>query len=200
MSTAERHYVYACYVDDELKYVGHGIGARFKHCTSGRSSCGELNRDFYAGKKIEVKKLYKGLSKVQAEEIEENLIRESFDSLYNKVFKYEQPPAVPNVSKKKNFKILAKTFSIDNEEDYFKNFLANIGLEGEDLMRIQDVLIQTGLSIYIVQHESSKPMIVIDKTKESDYDNWEYRAFGHLAHPEGLWDVQTGIEMELGRY
>lgn len=200
MSTAERHYVYACYVDDELKYIGHGVGARFKHCTSGRSSCGELNRDFYAGKKIEVKKLHKGLSKAQAEEIEENLIRESFDSLYNKVIKYEQPPAVPNVSKKKNFKILAKTFSIDNEEDYFKNFLANVGLEGEDLMRIQDVLIQTGLSIYIVQHESSKPMIVIDKTKESDYDNWEYRAFGHLAHPEGLWDVQTGIEMELGRY
>lgn len=200
MSKVEKHYVYACYVDDELKYVGHGIGARYKHCTSGRSSCGELNRDFYAGKKIEVKKLNKGLSKAEAEQIEEDLIRENFDSLYNKVIKYEQPPAVPNVAKKRNFKILAKTFSIDNEAEFFENFTANAGLDNESLMRIQDALIQNGLSIYIVQYDSSKPMMVIDKTRESDYDDWEYRAFGHLAHPEGLWDTKRGIEIELGRY
>lgn len=55
MSEANKYYAHACYVDDELKYVGMGQVYAYRHCNSGSSSCADLNKDFYEGKKIEVK-------------------------------------------------------------------------------------------------------------------------------------------------
>lgn len=200
MSEANKYYVYACYVDDELKYVGMGQGLRYRHCNSGSSSCAELNRDFYEGKKIEVKKLHKNLTKAQADEIEEGLIRDNFDSLYNKVIKYIPPPSKPNISMKKDYKILAHTWSISTEKEYFEDFMMSKGLDSDDLSRIQDPLIQIGMCLYVVKDGTSSPMIVIDKMKESEVDKWHSEVFAHLAHPQGLWNWAAGLEMELKHY
>jgi len=44
------YYIYAAYVDGVLRYIGKGSGDRYKHCTSGRSSCVDLNIDLFNGK------------------------------------------------------------------------------------------------------------------------------------------------------
>lgn len=76
------YYVYGCYVDDVLKYIGKGKGDRWKHCTSGSSTCKELNRDFFLGKKMVVKMLFEGLSEEYALEIEKTEIKRT-PMLYN---------------------------------------------------------------------------------------------------------------------
>lgn len=157
LSEVQKHYVYACYVDGEMKYIGHGVGTRYKHCLSGVSSCGELNRDFYSGKSLTVKKLHKGLSKQEAENIEESLIRESFDSLYNKVVKYTARPSIPNVSLKKGYKILASTWSLGDDEKYYNDFLKSKGIGDRESSKIEDCLIPLGLCIYIVKDGTSSP-------------------------------------------
>ena len=200
MSEANKYYVYACYVDGELKYVGMGQGLRYRHCNSGSSSCAELNKDFYEGKKIEVKKLHKNLTKAQADEIEEGIIRDNFDSLYNKVIKYLPPPSKPNISMKKDYRILAGTWSMGGEKEYFDDFMMSKGLDPSDLCRIQDPLIQTGMCLYVVKDGTSNPMIVIDKMKESDVDKWHASVFAHLAHPEGFYNWQVGLDMAVGQH
>lgn len=77
------YYVYGCYVDDVLKYIGKGKGDRWTHCTSGNSTCRELNRDFFLGKRMEVKILYKNLSESDALSLEKLLLSVG-SSLYNK--------------------------------------------------------------------------------------------------------------------
>lgn len=197
MSKLEKHYVYACYVDGELKYIGNGVGQRYKHCTSGASHVVELNRDLFAGKKLEVKKTHKNLTKSQAEDIEEELIRVNFDSLYNKVVKQYHLPDVPNILRKKDFKILAKTFSTGDEEEYFQNYLSNYGIDEEARASLHNTLLCLGLSLYVVQQGTTKPMIVIDKTRELDHYNWEYQFFSHFEHPEGLYDYREGMRLAL---
>lgn len=198
MSEANKYYVYACYVDDELKYVGMGQGLRYRHCNSGSSSCAELNKDFYEGKKIEVKKLHKNLTKLQADEIEEALIRDNFDHLYNKVVKYLPPSSKPNISMKRGYKILAGTWSLGEQKKYFDDFMLSKGLDSDDIGRIQDPLIQIGMCLYIVKDGTSSPMIVVDKMKESDVDKWHAEVFAHLAHPDGLYNWQVGLNMATG--
>jgi len=198
MSEVSKYYVYACYVDDELKYIGMGQGLRYRHCYSGSSSCAELNKDFYEGKKLEVKKLHKNLTKEQADEIEERLIRDNFDSLYNKVIKYIPPPSKPNISTKKGYKILAGTWSLGEEKNYFEDFMLSKGLDSRDVSRIQDPLIQIGMCLYIVKDGTSSPMIVVDKMKESEVYKWHADTFAHLAHPDGLYDWQVGLNMAAG--
>lgn len=197
MKAVEKHYVYECYVDGELKYIGNGVGQRYKHCTSGASHVVELNKDLFAGKSLEVKKTHKNLTKAQAEDIEEELIRVNFDSLYNKVVKQYHLPQTPDINKKKEFKILAKTFSVGAEEDYFQNYLANYGIDDEDRASLHNVLLRLGLSLYVVQHGTSKPMIIIDKTRDSDHYDWEYQFFCHYEHPEGLYDYREGMRLAL---
>jgi hypothetical protein len=83
-----KYYVYIVKVDGEIKYVGKGTKERFKHAVSGTSSVPELNRDFFAGKTIEVFKAYFRESSKDAEEIEKSyissLVYDGFD-LYNRV-------------------------------------------------------------------------------------------------------------------
>lgn len=78
------HYVYVCYVNNVAKYVGMGKGSRFKHCTSGKSSCAQLNRDFFNEDKMSTVIVEEGLTRDDA------LLRESFiiseigiENLYN---------------------------------------------------------------------------------------------------------------------
>ena len=200
MAKVQKHYVYGCYVDGELKYIGHGVGNRYKHCLGGTSSCGELNRDFYEGRSLVVKKLYEELTKSEAENIEEDLIRKSFDSLYNKVVKYTPVNSKPNVSKKRDYKILAHTWSLDEEKDYYNTFMQSKGIDRDTLSGIEDPLIQEGLCIYIIKDSTSNPMIIIDKVDEHNVNKWHAKVFDHLAHPDGLWDWQKGMEIEMNRY
>lgn len=200
MSETNKYYVYECYVNDELKYVGMGQGLRYRHCYSGSSSCAELNKDFYEGKKIEVKKVHKSLTKIEAEHLEEDLIRVNFENLYNKVIKYIPPASKPNISMKKDYKILANTWSLGDEKEYFEDFMLSKGLDSEDLSRIQDPLIQIGMCLYIVKDASSSPMIIIDKTKDSEVNKWHAKVFSHLAHPDGLYDWRVGLDMMTGHH
>jgi len=200
MSEVQKHYVYACYVDDEIKYIGHGVGMRYKHCLMGTSSCGELNRDFYAGKTLIVKKLHKGLSKKEAEKIEEQLIRDNFENVYNKVIKYTPRQSIPNVQRKKGYTVLANTWSLGDEEKYYNEFLQSKGLDDKRISKIEDSLCLTGLCLYIVKDGTSSPMIVIDKVKDSDVEKWHANVFSHLAHPDGNWNWQEGMELELEKY
>lgn len=79
------YYVYVCKVDGQIKYIGMGKGSRFKHCNSGRSSCVELNRDFFSGKHLDTEIVADELSKDGALHHEKFLIDEvGMDSLYNK--------------------------------------------------------------------------------------------------------------------
>lgn len=76
-------YVYGCYVDGVLKYVGKGKGIRYTHCTSGASTCTHLNRDFFAGRDMQVKKLKEGMTDEDAKELEKLLISIAGEGLYN---------------------------------------------------------------------------------------------------------------------
>lgn len=79
------YYVYLCYVEGVVKYVGMGKEERYKHCTSGTSSCGELNRDFFQGKKMEVVIIHNFMNKNEAAYKEAEVIESyPFDQLYNK--------------------------------------------------------------------------------------------------------------------
>lgn len=93
------YYVYACYVDDELRYIGMGKGARYKHCISGKSSCSELNRDFHAGKVLRVEKIETKLTQREAANLEADLIDEYMEEgLYNKLV-YPSVASQPLISK-----------------------------------------------------------------------------------------------------
>lgn len=78
-------YVYFVYVEGELRYIGKGKGKRYKHPTSGISSCRELNRDYFAGKKIEVVKYRQHLDEVEALKVERTQIKKNRKGLYNTV-------------------------------------------------------------------------------------------------------------------
>lgn len=79
------YYVYGCYIEGVLRYVGMGKGSRYMHCTSGTSSSYELNRDHFDGKDMRVDILREGLCKSQAEVIESRVIhKQGIQNLYNK--------------------------------------------------------------------------------------------------------------------
>lgn len=79
------YYVYVCLVDGVVKYVGMGKGDRYKHCTSGTSSCGELNRDFFTGKELRVDIIHHSLTRNEAAYKEAEVISHyGFEELYNK--------------------------------------------------------------------------------------------------------------------
>lgn len=79
----KEHYVYGCYVDGELKYIGKGKGSRYTHCTSGASTCPSLNKDFFSGRDMQVKKFKENLSDAESKELEKILIEIAGRDLYN---------------------------------------------------------------------------------------------------------------------
>lgn len=79
------YYVYVCYVNNEVKYVGMGKDERYKHCTSGTSSCADLNRDFFTGKDLRVEIIYNSMTRNEAAYKEAEVIAQyDFSQLYNK--------------------------------------------------------------------------------------------------------------------
>lgn len=68
------YYVYVVFVDAIPMYVGKGKKDRYKHAVSGCSSCVELNKDYFAGKYIEVMFAEKGLSEQSALNLEADWI------------------------------------------------------------------------------------------------------------------------------
>lgn len=82
---SNEYYIYACYVDDQVKYIGMGKGNRYRHCTSGKSSCLELNRDYFLGLKMETLLVFESLTREDAMLRErEIIISMGIDKLYNK--------------------------------------------------------------------------------------------------------------------
>lgn len=77
-------YVYAVYVDSELKYIGKGNGERWKHTISGTSHVKELNRALFSGSLVETVLVKAGMTDSEAFGLESELI-ESFSryDLYN---------------------------------------------------------------------------------------------------------------------
>jgi len=79
------YYVYVCYVDDIVRYVGKGKGNRYKHCVSGKSTCAELNKALFTGSELSVERVFMGLSEEQAFAWEQEVIDGiGLDNLYNK--------------------------------------------------------------------------------------------------------------------
>lgn len=196
------HYVYECYVDGELKYIGMGKGGRYKHCTSGTSSCSELNRDFHEGRQMEVKIVHKGLTEMKAKEIEASLIRDNFDSLYNKVIMWNEISR-PNVSRMKAVRILCSNWSTGKDGELFSSqmlSLRGIDTGSDGYLEMISFLIQSGLSIYIVETDTKTKMVVIDKTDDITVDSFVNNVFSHLSHPEGLYTGSTGLWLEYDRY
>lgn len=102
------YYVYQCFVDGELKYIGMGKGNRYQHCKSGKSSCIQLNKDFHDGKDIEVVFYEKGLTQAEASAVETDLIWDYKDSgIYNKQM-YPNMASQPLISKIVGVKVKEK--------------------------------------------------------------------------------------------
>ena len=86
----KKYYVYVCSVNNNSVYVGKGSGDRYKHCTSGRSSCAELNRDLfkYGVRAFSVIKVLEGLTEQEAFEYEKAAIIAGGNDFYNRVHQY----------------------------------------------------------------------------------------------------------------
>lgn len=84
------YYVYIVFVDAVPRYVGKGKKERYKHAVSGCSSCLELNRDFFAGKYIEVMFAETGLTEQSALNLELDwMFQVKCDSYNSKTRDYE---------------------------------------------------------------------------------------------------------------
>ena len=76
-------FVYFCYVDGILRYVGEGEANRWVHCNSGKSNCVELNRAYFEGKTIRVEVVHECSSKAEAVSLECAYITEYRHQLWN---------------------------------------------------------------------------------------------------------------------
>lgn len=163
----EVYYVYQAFVDGELKYIGKGKGKRMDHCLSGASSCVELNRDFHAGKNIEVIKYKDQLQESEAEGLEMMLINEYKDTgIYNKRFSTDLS-SKPNLERMKDVKIIA---NLDEEKAIAEFCRLSPEITKHSFQQLRDFVGMCGLSIYLAEVKGSKPILVIDKPKHTDYE------------------------------
>lgn len=163
------YYVYHCFVDGELKYIGMGKGNRYKHCTSGISSCSELNKDFHEGKEIIVKKVVEKLTKTEAQEIEYYHILEN-EGLYNKR-KGVDFTQVPDVSRSDKYKILASMAEPKDESKIMKVLSKKApDIDEKTYWQIRNVLSMAGADLFLVQYDKAPPILIIDKAEISQYE------------------------------
>lgn len=196
----EIYYLYVCKVDGVVRYIGMGKKDRYKHCTSGKSSCVELNRDFLLGKDVKTEFVKKNLTEAQARALEEEMILANKEELYNKVVK-ARPSKIPGVARMKNSTVLASNWSYEEKQvKIYEDKARSIFPDQETEQRVLDALIQNGLALYVVQTESGTKMLVVDKCNEYEMDRWWENNFAHLAHPDGLYSAKYGVELEYARY
>ena len=171
------YYVYQAFVDGELKYIGKGKGKRLEHCTSGRSSCSELNRDFHAGKEIVVVKYKDKLLESEAHMLEMSLIEENASKgIYNKRMDYDLS-SKPNLERMKDVNILAK----DLDKKLVKHICKlSPEITKHSFRKFRNLLNDCGLMLYLTEVKGSAPILVIDKIKCSDY---EVRHWGCPNYP-----------------
>jgi hypothetical protein len=195
--TSGVYYVYVCKVDGVVKYIGMGKKDRYKHCTSGVSSCPELNRDFFAGKVMDVEIVKKGLSEEDAKTLEADMIRNDIDNLYNRVIKHN-PIIKPNLRTIRDIKLIGSNWSIEErEKKAYRQKIEDVFPNTETEANLLETLIQAGLALYVIELPTGTRVITIDKT--DDIASYEFSAqmFSHYAHPEGLYDFRCGVEDEL---
>lgn len=191
------YYVYVCKVDGVVKYVGMGKKDRHKHCTSGVSSCPELNRDFFAGRIMEVEIIQKDLSEQDAKNLEAEMIRKDIESLYNRVIKHN-PIVKPHLRTIKDIKLVGSNWSVDDrEKKAYKQKIEAILPDTETEAEILQILIQAGLALYVVELPTGTRMLTIDKADDNASYNFSADMFAHYAHPEGLYNFEQGLEDEL---
>lgn len=161
------YYVYKCYVDDELRYIGMGKGNRYKHCNSGKSSCSELNRDFHEGKVFRIEKVKEKLTENAASELEMELIWENEGKgIYNKLM-HANLASQPMISKVAGITLKEKT----KPEALYKQ-IAKISpdINEYDFENLAYWLHRCELNMYLVDVGATKAL-VLDKpfTKAFDY-------------------------------
>lgn len=157
--SSKKFYVYACKVDGVVRYIGMGSGTRYKHCLSGTSSCAELNRDFFEGRTLEVEKVKKGLTKQEAEELEESMISDQFEALYNKVVRSYRRGKTANVLKRTRVKVVADSF-IDHDKR--QDFLDLMDIDERAFEDITETLISYEKQLYIVQDGNTRSVVIDD--------------------------------------
>lgn len=163
------YYVYHCFVDGVLRYIGMGKGNRYKHCTSGISSCSELNRDFHEGKQITVKKVLEKLTKTEAQEREYYHISDS-EGLYNKRKGIDFAQS-PDISKSPKYKILASMEEPKDESKIMKVLAKKAPDIDEKLYwQLRNSLHMIGADLFLVQYETSAPILIIDKVEIRQYE------------------------------
>lgn len=173
-SMCEKYYVYGCFIENILKYVGMGKGNRYKHCTSGKSSCSELNRDFHAGKNLVVEFFAKNISRVEALHLEAKLISENKESLYNKKEGLKSLES-PNLKRTLNYK--SPSFS---EIEAKISSMANT-ITDEQISKVYEILVMAGLDFYLVESGNKSTMLVIDKFDEVEAEKVWYEAAGQYC-------------------
>lgn len=153
------YYVYVCHVDGVLRYIGMGKGIRYKHCTSGKSSCSELNRDFHEGKSIVVVKVAEKLTHSEAKGIETDMIWEEKDNgIYNKQL---NPSAAsqPLLSKVSGIFLDEKA----THEDFYKQLTkVSPDIDEHSYENLQHWLHRCGLTMYLASAGANK-VLVLDK-------------------------------------
>lgn len=171
------YYVYKCFVDDELKYIGMGKGLRYKHCGSGASHVPELNADLNSGKNILTTMYKTNLTRIDAMFIESDLIHKNFDTLYNKTDSVEFTNR-PNVRLVKSAKIVA------SDKDYeVKRKVAELseGATEKDYQNLRQCLSSLGIHIYLVDIGKVKNLLVLDKS-EVDSHKIKHLACANYPH------------------
>ncbi len=141
------YHVYACYVDDVVKYVGYGKKQRYKHCQSGKSSSVLLNKAFFQNKKMETVLVFQDLTKEEAELREAMIIDEiGLENLYN----ISNPMFSDKTESKKIQKI--KSFL----DDLYENI---INIEDLSVTKIRNVIFKTST-------EHNNPVIISTHTSQ----------------------------------
>lgn len=161
------YYVYHCFVDGNLRYIGMGKGDRYKHCNSGKSSCAELNRDFLEDRKIDVQIIAKGLSKDEAVWTEISEINSNKDKgIYNKHSKTSPFTTYPSCERISDFKVKKGQKELDVIEHLCK---ISPNMEKSKYDNLKKALHNIDLDFYVGKIGTTQ-VLVIDKYDTRKFD------------------------------